>query len=159
MLQRLGEVADVTDYILVAVDRVGHYGLGAMSAAYLSLSDWASLLSTRTPREETSIGAKHVRKHKTYDEAKCEPRMALDDMAADVAAVVAPAYDALVALDLLAERVLAAREDDTHSLLVASRVGILTGSVCVLFLRTLCAWEVACYVSRKKCRERVCATA
>lgn len=40
--------------------------------------------------------------------------MALDDVAAVVAAVVAPADDALVALDLLAEGVLAAREDEAH---------------------------------------------
>ncbi len=51
---------------------------------------------------------------KTYHKAKGKPRVRLDDVAAVVAAVVATADDTLIALDLLAERVLAAREDDTH---------------------------------------------
>jgi len=48
------------------------------------------------------------------DEAKGKPRMRLDDVPAIVATVVAPTHDALVAFNLLAERVLAAREDETH---------------------------------------------
>jgi len=59
------------------------------------------------------------------NEAEGEPRMALDDAPAVVAAVVASAHDALVALDFLAEGVFTAREHNTHiclpSSLVASR--------------------------------------
>lgn len=40
--------------------------------------------------------------------------MQLDDARAVVAAVVAPTHDAVVALKLLAERVLAAGEDEAH---------------------------------------------
>ena len=50
----------------------------------------------------------------TYNKAERKPRVCLDDLTAPVAAVVALARYALVALDLLAERVLAAREDETH---------------------------------------------
>lgn len=50
----------------------------------------------------------------THDKAESEPRIALDDVAGVVAAVVAATHDALVALDFLAEGVLAAGEDEAH---------------------------------------------
>lgn len=50
----------------------------------------------------------------THNEAKGEPRMRLGDRGRVVAAVVAAADEAVVALDFLAEGVLAAREDDAH---------------------------------------------
>ena len=52
---------------------------------------------------------------KAYNEAKGKPRVALDNAARVVTAVVALARHVLVALDLLPERVLSAGEDDTHS--------------------------------------------
>lgn len=48
------------------------------------------------------------------NEAKCEPRMRLDDMARPVSAVVTLAGDSLVALDLLPESVFATGEYQTH---------------------------------------------
>ena len=51
---------------------------------------------------------------RTHDEAKGKPRVLLNDVPGVVAAIIAPAHDALVALDLLAKCVLAAREDQTH---------------------------------------------
>ena len=53
-------------------------------------------------------------KRETYDVAKGEERVALHDVAGHVAAVVALADDALVALDVAAESVLAAHEDEGH---------------------------------------------
>ena len=50
----------------------------------------------------------------TYDKAEGEPRILLDHMAAIISTVVTSADDALVALYLLAEGVLAARKYDTH---------------------------------------------
>lgn len=50
----------------------------------------------------------------TYNEAEGEPRVALDDLTGIVATVVALADHALIALNLLAEGVLAARENKTH---------------------------------------------
>src|ERR1700761_9001304 len=54
----------------------------------------------------------------THDKAEGEPGMRLDDMARVVAAVVAPADDALVPLDFLAEGVLAKGENEAHGRLV-----------------------------------------
>lgn len=48
------------------------------------------------------------------NEAEGEPRMALDDMASVIAAVVALADDAFVAFDLFPEGVLATSENETH---------------------------------------------
>lgn len=48
------------------------------------------------------------------DETKGEPRVALDDMASHVTAVVALAYHALVAGHLLAEGMFAAGEEKEH---------------------------------------------
>ncbi len=83
----------------------------------------------------------------THDEAEGKPRVALDDMAADIAAVVAPADNALVALHVFAERVLAAREDDTHGsgLVRDSRASVVSverfGSTVVRELWSLrCLW-------------------
>jgi hypothetical protein len=50
----------------------------------------------------------------TYNEAKGEKGMALDDVAGHVAAVVALADHAFVALDFLAEGVLSADEEEEH---------------------------------------------
>lgn len=50
----------------------------------------------------------------SYNEAEGEPRVALDDLAVVVAAVVTLAYHAFVAFHLLPEGVLAAGEDQTH---------------------------------------------
>lgn len=74
VLERLREVADVADDVLVTLEGQGQDG----------------------------------------HEAECEPRVRLDDATRVVAAVVALANDALVALDLLAEGVLAAGEYDAH---------------------------------------------
>ena len=49
-----------------------------------------------------------------YNEAKGEPGVGFDDGAGIVAAVVAPADEALVAFHILAEGVLAASKDDAH---------------------------------------------
>jgi hypothetical protein len=54
------------------------------------------------------------KKKMTYDKAKREPRMRLDDTTTPVTAVVTLAGHALVALDFLAESVLSAGEDETH---------------------------------------------
>lgn len=51
---------------------------------------------------------------KPYDEAESEPWMRLDDFGRVVAAVVAPADEPFVALDLLLEAGLATGEDETH---------------------------------------------
>lgn len=56
----------------------------------------------------------------TYDKAKGEPRVRLDDMPRQVAAVVALAGDALIAFYFLTESVLAACEDETHDVVVVS---------------------------------------
>lgn len=50
----------------------------------------------------------------TYNEAKSEPGVGLDDTTTVVSAVVALAGDALVAFELLAKGMLATSEDDTH---------------------------------------------
>lgn len=69
---------------------------------------------------------------RTYNEAKGEPRVGLDDGPGVVAAVVTPADEAFVAFHLLAERVLAAREDDAHGcgLRWARAVAESVGRVC-----------------------------
>lgn len=54
------------------------------------------------------------RKGNDGHEAESEPRIALDDMAGIVSAVVALAHDTLETLDLLAEGVLTAGEYETH---------------------------------------------
>lgn len=54
---------------------------------------------------------RRVRRAGTHDEAERKPRVALDDMGGIVATVMALAGDALVALDLFAEGMLAASED------------------------------------------------
>lgn len=59
----------------------------------------------------------------SYNKAKGEPRMTLDDMAAVVATIMALTDDAVIALDLLAEGVFTTREYDTHGEVVA-------GSMC-----------------------------
>lgn len=48
------------------------------------------------------------------NEAESEPRMALDDTARIVAAVVAPAHKSFVSFNFLAEGMLAARENQAH---------------------------------------------
>src|SRR3569833_1964213 len=53
-------------------------------------------------------------KKKTYIEAIGEPGMAIQDMTAVVPAVVASTHNPLVAFHIFPERLLAAREDDTH---------------------------------------------
>lgn len=58
---------------------------------------------------------------KTHDEAKREEGPALDDAAGHVSAVVALADDALVALDLVAEGVLAADEEEEHDCWTGAR--------------------------------------
>lgn len=64
----------------------------------------------------------------TYNEAECEERIALDDMAGHVAAVMALADDALIAGDLLAESVLAADEEEEHDGLWSGGVFATRGS-------------------------------
>ena len=59
-------------------------------------------------------GRREREREETHDKAESEPRIALDDVAGVVAAVVAATHDALVALDFLAEGVLAAGEDEAH---------------------------------------------
>lgn len=71
VLERLGEIAYVADYVVVAFEG----------------------------------------ERKDGDEAERKPRVALDDMGGIVATVMALAGDALVALDLFAEGMLAASED------------------------------------------------
>lgn len=70
------------------------------------------------------------------NEAEGKPRVALDDVPAVVAAVVASAHDALVALDFLAEGVFTAREHNTHIcclLLLLPLVGsVRLHTVCLL---------------------------
>lgn len=51
---------------------------------------------------------------KTHNPAECEPRVALDDMARHVTAVVTLADHTLVALDRLTEGVLSAHEEEEH---------------------------------------------
>ena len=65
-------------------------------------------------RLDDETGGERERGGGTHDKAESEPRIALDDVAGVVAAVVAATHDALVALDLLAEGVLAAGEDEAH---------------------------------------------
>ena len=50
----------------------------------------------------------------TYDEAKGKPRIALQNSRSMIAAVITPTNDPFVSLDFFSERVLAAREDETH---------------------------------------------
>lgn len=50
----------------------------------------------------------------TYNEAEREERVALDDVGGHVSTVMALANETLVALELLAERVLAADEEEKH---------------------------------------------
>lgn len=50
----------------------------------------------------------------TYNEAESEPRMALDDTARIVAAVVAPTHKSFVSFHFLTEGMLAARENQAH---------------------------------------------
>ena len=69
--------------------------------------------ATRDEQRQSERSRKETQ-GQTYHKAQGKPRMRLDDAAAVVAAVVAAADHALVALDFLAERVLAAREDDAH---------------------------------------------
>lgn len=56
----------------------------------------------------------YKKKEAAYNEAQGKPRMAFDDLAAVVSAVVALADDALVALNLFAEGVFAAGKYNTH---------------------------------------------
>lgn len=73
------------------------------------------IVSKRNFEHSCGVDTKNrLREAKTYNEAKGKPRVRLDDLAAVVAAVVALADDALVALDFLAEGVLATGEDETH---------------------------------------------
>lgn len=65
----------------------------------------------------------------TYNEADGEERTALEDAAGHVAAVVALADDALVALELLAKRLLAADEEEEHG---GGIFGVVRGSDVVL---------------------------
>jgi len=61
-----------------------------------------------------NIGVALERQGDDRNPTKREPRMALDDVASHVAAVVALADHALVTLDGLAEGVLAAHEEEEH---------------------------------------------
>lgn len=54
------------------------------------------------------------RKRNDGNKAESEPRMALDDTARIVAAVVAPTHESFVSLHFLAEGMLAARENQAH---------------------------------------------
>lgn len=74
------------------------------------------------------------------NEAKGKPRVALDDMARVVSAVVAPAYNSLVPFHLLLECVLAARKYETHgACLITSRRALaqLTGSTSMYSIAAL----------------------
>lgn len=98
VLYRLRKVADTADDVVVAVDGERDDGL----------------VFQLTSISSGCLGKKRNKGIMTYYEAEGEPRVALDDMAGIVSAVVALAYDAFVALDLLAECVFTAGEDETH---------------------------------------------
>lgn len=74
--------------------------------------------------------AKGRKERGTHDEAKGEPWVGLDHLAAPVAAVVTLAGDSLIAFYFLAEGVLAACEDETHYRSVAAN-GCMYMCVCV----------------------------
>jgi len=107
VLQWLRKVADVAGDVLVAVHGEWYYRLFAarVQSAHIFIRHELCGFLGGTGIEEA---------YAAYNEAEGEPRVALDDVPAVVAAVVAPADDALVSLDFLPEGVLAAGEDETH---------------------------------------------
>lgn len=93
-LKGLVEVADGAHDVLVALYGEGYHGLPV------------SLVSKESRRK--------IGRGETNDEAECEPGIGLYDATGHVAAVVALVDHALVALDILAEGVLAAGEEEEH---------------------------------------------
>lgn len=83
---------------------------GCLEAGALSVFQRYHRLGGRGPLGPASGGGLR----ETYDPAKGEPGMALDDVPCHVPAVVALAHHALIAVHLLAERVLAAHEEEEH---------------------------------------------
>jgi hypothetical protein len=65
----------------------------------------------RSATDETLGEGKHVA---TYNKAEGEPRVALDHMAGHVATVMALAYETLIAGNLFAKGVFAARKKEEH---------------------------------------------
>jgi hypothetical protein len=63
---------------------------------------------------------------RTYDEAECEERSSLENATRHVAAMMALANEALVALEFLAERLLAADEEEEHGVCLSAGLAFVS---------------------------------